>query len=90
MPGRKLAGLFVGLALAIFLAALDQSIVATALPKIVSDLGGIDQLPWVATSYLLTSTAFQPLYGRASDIFGRKPVMLFAVGIFEFASIMYV
>eukprot|EP01112_Ceratiomyxa_fruticulosa_P015842 TRINITY_DN471_c0_g1_i1.p1 TRINITY_DN471_c0_g1~~TRINITY_DN471_c0_g1_i1.p1 ORF type:complete len:585 (+),score=107.14 TRINITY_DN471_c0_g1_i1:141-1895(+) len=88
LKGGQLAAVFVGLAFAVFLAALDQSIVATALPRITSELGHLDQLPWVATAYLLSNTAFQPLYGRVSDIFGRKPVMLFAIFVFEFASLM--
>ncbi|OWY61859.1 hypothetical protein B7486_61545, partial [cyanobacterium TDX16] len=64
------------------LAALDQTIVATALPTIVGDLGGLSHLSWVVTAYLLTSTASTPLYGKISDIYGRKVVFQAAIIIF--------
>eukprot|EP01113_Clastostelium_recurvatum_P044324 TRINITY_DN7474_c0_g1_i3.p1 TRINITY_DN7474_c0_g1~~TRINITY_DN7474_c0_g1_i3.p1 ORF type:complete len:481 (+),score=139.55 TRINITY_DN7474_c0_g1_i3:91-1533(+) len=86
--GVRFALLFLGLCLTIFLAALDQSIVSTAVPKITSDFGSIAQIPWVTTAYLLTVTAFQPIYGRMSDTFGRKPTLMFAIVIFEFGSLM--
>ncbi|RKP08347.1 major facilitator superfamily domain-containing protein, partial [Thamnocephalis sphaerospora] len=70
------------LALAILLAALDQTIVATAVERIAEEFGGREQISWVATAYLLTSTAFQPLYGRFSDIFGRRALILIAIIIF--------
>jgi EmrB/QacA subfamily drug resistance transporter len=73
---------FAGLLLAMLLASLDQTIVATALPTIVRDLGGIDQLSWVVTAYLLGATVTMPLWGRASDLYGRKPLFLAAIGIF--------
>jgi EmrB/QacA subfamily drug resistance transporter len=64
------------------LASLDQSIVATALPRIVSDLGGASHLSWVVTAYVLTSTATMPLYGKLSDQYGRKPLIYTAMAIF--------
>ena len=64
------------------LASLDQTIVATALPTIVRDLGGLDQLSWVVTAYLLGATVTMPLWGRASDLYGRKPLFLAAIGVF--------
>ena len=70
---------FAGLLLAMLLASLDQTIVATALPTIVGDLGGIDQLAWVVTAYLLGATVTMPLWGRASDLYGRKPLFLAAI-----------
>src|SRR5215208_5159617 len=73
---------FAGLLLAMLLASLDQTIVATALPTIVGDLGGIDQLAWVVTAYLLGATVTMPLWGRASDLYGRKPLFLAAIAIF--------
>jgi EmrB/QacA subfamily drug resistance transporter len=73
---------FAGLLLAMLLASLDQTIVATALPTIVGDLGGLDQLAWVVTAYLLGATVTMPLWGRASDLYGRKPLFLAAIGIF--------
>ncbi|GAB5585346.1 hypothetical protein Unana1_00246 [Umbelopsis nana] len=86
--GVRFALIFVGLMLAVLLAALDQTIVATALPKISSDFNASDQIGWVGISYMLTSTVSMPLYGRFADIFGRKPVFLFAVIVFLAGSII--
>ncbi|WP_326822403.1 MDR family MFS transporter [Streptosporangium sp. NBC_01756] len=77
-----------GLMLAMLLAALDQTIVATALPMIAQELGGLDQLSWVVTSYLLASTAGTPLYGKLSDLYGRKRVFQSAIVIFLIGSIL--
>ncbi|ORX88949.1 MFS general substrate transporter [Basidiobolus meristosporus CBS 931.73] len=88
LPLTRLLLIFLGLSLAILLAGLDQTIVATALPKIASDFGALNQLSWVGTSYMLTATACQPLYGKFSDIFGRKIAFLFAIIIFEIGSIL--
>src|SRR5581483_8024456 len=75
-----------GLMLGMLLAALDQTIVATALPRIVGDLHGLNHLSWVVTSYLLTSTASTPLYGKLSDLYGRKIVFQFSVVVFLIGS----
>lgn len=72
----------VGLMAGMFLAALDQSIVGTALPRIVSDLGGLDKLSWVVTAYLLTSTAATPLWGKISDLYGRRIIFQAAIVLF--------
>ncbi|RIB11572.1 major facilitator superfamily domain-containing protein [Gigaspora rosea] len=80
--------IFDSLGCGVFLSALDQTIVATALPKIVSDFNGLDQIAWVATSYLITLTSFEPIYGKLADIFGRKVAFLFAISIFEFGSLL--
>ena len=80
--------MFAGLMLALMLASLDQNIVAVALPRIVSDLGGLSHLSWVVTSFLLTSTATTPLYGKLSDIYGRKPLFIAAILIFLAGSIL--
>src|SRR3954451_1893411 len=69
---------FAGLLLSMLLASLDQTIVATALPTIVGDLGGLDQLAWVVIAYMLGATVSMPLWGRASDLYGRKPLFLTA------------
>src|SRR4051812_21614458 len=74
--------------LGMFLAALDQTIVSTALPTIVGELGGLNHLSWVVTSYLLASTASTPLYGKLGDMLGRKPVFLFAVIVFLIGSVL--
>ena len=71
-----------GIMLAMFLGALDQTIVATALPTIGRHFGNLDDLSWVVTAYLLTATAVTPLYGKLADIHGRRVVMLTAIGIF--------
>jgi len=75
-------------AVMLLLASLDQTIVSTALPTIVSDLGGVDQLSWVVTSYLLTSTIVAPLYGKLGDLYGRKLMMQIAVVLFLLGSIL--
>jgi EmrB/QacA subfamily drug resistance transporter len=71
-----------------FLAALDQSIVATALPRITSELGGLDKLSWVVTAYLLTSTAATPLWGKISDLRGRRPMFQAAIVVFLIGSLI--
>ena len=73
---------FSGAMLGLLLAALDQTIVATALPRIVSDLHGLDHLSWVVTAYLVTSTVTVPLYGKLSDLYGRKRLFIVAIGLF--------
>jgi EmrB/QacA subfamily drug resistance transporter len=72
--------------LSLFLAALDQTIVATALPAIVRDFNGIDLVSWVSTGYLLASTAMVPIYGKLSDMYGRKPVLLWGIVVFLLGS----
>jgi len=79
---REIRIVFAGLMLALALAALDQNIVGTALPRIVSDLGGLSHLSWVVTAFLLTSTTTTPLYGKLSDMFGRKPLFVVSILIF--------
>lgn len=84
-PGR-VRMVFVGLMLALLLAALEQMIVATALPKIVGELHGLDRMSWAITAYLLTSTIGLPIYGKLGDLFGRKGVFQFAIVIFVIGS----
>jgi EmrB/QacA subfamily drug resistance transporter len=79
--GRILA-IYAGLMVALLLAALDQTIVATALPRVVSDLGGLTQYSWVFTAYMLGSTVTVPLYGKLGDVHGRKPLFVVAIVIF--------
>ena len=96
MSHRQIMTILVGLMLGMFLAALDQTIVGTAMPKIANDLHGLNIQAWVTTAYLITSTISTPLYGKLSDIYGRKPFYLVAITIFvvgsaasAFASSMY-
>jgi EmrB/QacA subfamily drug resistance transporter len=79
---RRVRLVFVGLMLALLLAALEQMIVATALPKIVGELHGLDKMSWAITAYLLTSTVGLPIYGKLGDLFGRKGVFQFAILVF--------
>jgi EmrB/QacA subfamily drug resistance transporter len=74
--------------LALFLAALDQTIVGTALPRILTDLRGTELYTWVVTVYLLTSTVTGPLYGKLSDLFGRRPMLMTGIGLFLFGSLL--
>jgi EmrB/QacA subfamily drug resistance transporter len=79
--GRILA-IYAGVMVTLLLAALDQTIVATALPRVVADLGGLSQYSWVFTAYLLASTVTVPLYGKLGDVYGRRPLFLFSISLF--------
>src|ERR671920_2308704 len=78
--------IFGGLLLVMLLAALDSTIVATALPTIVNELGGLAHLSWVVTAYLLAQTVVTPIYGKLGDLYGRKRVLQFAIVIFLIGS----
>lgn len=82
VTGRDRAVIYLAVLMALFLAALDQTIVATALPAMVADLEGVERYAWVATAYLLASTALALVYGKLSDTYSRKYVTLGAVGLF--------
>ena len=88
LQGRALVTVFVALMLGMFLAALDQTIVSTALPTIVGELGGLNHLSWVVTAYLLAATVSTPLYGKLGDMLGRKPVFIAAIVIFLVGSML--
>jgi EmrB/QacA subfamily drug resistance transporter len=83
---RQIMTILIGLMLGMFLAALDQTIVGTAMPKIANDLHGLNIQAWVTTAYLITSTITTPLFGKLSDIYGRKPFYLAAITIFLIGS----
>jgi len=83
---QRIRVIFSALVLVLLLAALDQTIVSTALPTIVGDLGGIEHLSWVVTAYLLTSTVSGPIYGKLGDLYGRKLVLQLAIVIFLIGS----
>jgi EmrB/QacA subfamily drug resistance transporter len=82
----SLKAVFAALFLALWLAALDQTVVSTALPTMVGDLGGLTHLSWVVTAYLLTSTVVGPLYGKFGDLYGRKIVLQVAIAVFLIGS----
>ena len=83
----EIRSIIIGIMVAMLLAALDQTIVATAMPTIGRELGDLEHLPWVVTSYLLAATAVTPLYGKLSDIIGRRTTLLIAIGIFALGSL---
>ena len=85
---RQTLLIFTGMMMATFLSSLDTSAVSTALPTIAGDLGGINQLPWVLTAYLLGSVAATPLYGKLSDLYGRRLLTEVALGVFVATSVM--
>lgn len=88
LSARDKALTLTGILLAVFLGALDQTIVATALPKIVEDLQGVSRYAWVATAYLLASTVLVPIYGKLADMFSRKRIVLFAMATFLLGSLL--
>ncbi|MDQ0810113.1 MFS family permease [Streptomyces sp. B3I7] len=83
---RRVRLVFLGLLLALLLAALDQMIVATALPRIVGELHGLERMSWDVTAYLLTATVGLPVHGKAGDLFGRRGVFQFAILVFVVGS----
>ncbi len=85
---RQIVGVMIGVMSGMFLAALDQSIVGVALPRITSELGGLNHLAWVVTAYLLTSTASTPIWGKISDLYGRKRIFQLTIVIFLAGSIL--
>ncbi|KAF8623555.1 hypothetical protein AX15_006326 [Amanita polypyramis BW_CC] len=86
LPENRLSVVFIGLMLTTFLAALDQTIVATALPTIVEKLGGGQNYSWVGSAYLLAGASVSPLYGKLSDLIGRKPILYSSIIIFLISS----
>src|SRR3990172_8418749 len=81
MDGRKWL-VVIAVDLAMFLAALDSTVIGTAMPTVVGSLGGLSLFSWVFSIYLLTSTVTVPLYGKLADLYGRKPVLLFGCATF--------
>ncbi len=85
-PAHSIPLIVVSIGLLLLLASLDQTIVSTALPTIVADLGGLDHLSWVVTAYILASTVVAPLYGKIGDLYGRRNTVFVSVGLFLFGS----
>jgi EmrB/QacA subfamily drug resistance transporter len=86
LPGRTKALILAGVLLGLFLSALDQTIVSTALPAIIGDLDGLDLVAWVSTGYLLASTATVPIYGKLSDLYGRRVILVWGIVVFLLGS----
>ncbi|ALW89031.1 MDR family MFS transporter [Deinococcus actinosclerus] len=84
LPTKRL--ILLGVLLGLFLSALDQTIVSTALPRITQELNGLSLYSWVTTAYLLTNTALVPIYGKLSDLYGRKPILMIGIVIFLIGS----
>src|SRR5215212_1708349 len=78
----------IGVMLSTALVAIDATIIATAVPSIVADVGGFAEFPWLFSIYLLAQAVTVPVYGKLADLFGRKPVMLFGIGLFLVGSIL--
>ncbi|KFA94490.1 MDR family MFS transporter [Archangium violaceum] len=78
----------VALALSLFMAALEMTVVSTAMPTVVGELGGLRSYAWVFTAYMLASTVTVPIYGKLADLYGRKPVLLFGIGLFLAGSVL--
>src|SRR5438270_1260598 len=86
LPQQRIRVIFGALMLVMLLASLDQTIVSTALPTIVGDLGGLSHLSWVVTAYLLASTVAGPIYGKLGDLYGRKLMLQVAIALFLIGS----
>ena len=87
-PGSLFFTVFPSVMLPMFLAVVDQTIVSTALPAIVADLGGVERVSWVVVSYLIAGTIAAPVYGQLRDVYGGKRVMIVALGVFLAGSVM--
>src|SRR3954466_2055068 len=85
---RQVVVILAGLMSGMFLAALDQTIVSTSIRTIADDLSGLSLQAWATTAYLITATISTPLYGKLSDLYGRRPLFLTAISIFIFGSIL--
>src|SRR6188472_524245 len=85
---KQILTILSGLLLGMFLAALDQSIVSTAIRTIADDLNGLSIQAWATTAYLITSTITTPIYGKLGDLYGRKKLFLFAISVFIVGSVL--
>jgi Arabinose efflux permease len=88
MSHRQILLVIYGLMAGMFLSSLDQTVVGTAIRTIGDDLHGLDQQAWVTTAYLIVSTISVPIYGKLSDVFGRRPLFIFGIGAFLAGSLL--
>lgn len=88
MSATQRRGVIVGIMLSVFMASMESTVVATAMPTIVAELGGLDRYSWVFAAYSLTSTTTVPIYGKLSDLYGRRAVYMFAMGVFLVGSLL--
>lgn len=88
MERKHTAGIVVGVMFALFMAAVETTVVATAMPTIISELGGVETYSWVFSVYMLASTTTIPLYGKLSDVYGRRPIFMVAMGLFLAGSVL--
>ena len=84
---RRINLIFGALLAGMLMASLDQTIVSTAMPTIVGDLGGVSHMAWMTTAYLLATTLVMPIYGKFGDLWGRRTLFLVAIGLFTVASL---
>ncbi|MET1034450.1 MAG: MDR family MFS transporter [Arthrobacter sp.] len=85
---RNLTLLFAGLMVTMLLAALNQTVLSSALPTIVGELNGVEHMAWIITAFILASTVMMPVYGKLGDLFGRKPLLIFAISVFMAGSVV--
>ena len=88
LPRRTVVLTMAGVMLAMFLASLDQTVVSTATPRIIADLGGFDRFTWITTAYLVASTTMVPIVGKLTDIYGRKRFFIGGIAIFIAGSVL--
>src|ERR1041384_7188291 len=88
MSPRRVAVVTGAIMLSLFLASMESTVVATGMPTIVSQLGGLEYYSWVFSAYMLASTTTVPLYGKLSDLYGRKPIYAVAMGLFLLGSLL--
>src|SRR5476649_1933192 len=88
MTHRQIMFVLYGMMAGMFLGALDQTVVGTSIRTIADDLNGLQDQAWVTTAYLIVSTIATPIYGKLSDIFGRRPLFIIAISVFLFGSLL--
>lgn len=88
MSNKQVAVITLGVMLSLFMASMEATVVATAMPTIVGQIGGLATYSWVFTAYLLASTTIVPIYGKLSDIYGRRPVYVVAMALFLISSVL--